>query len=422
LSHRRRSPLSPALWLAALATAGCLHGGGATPGELHRQAIDLQSQALDSEGRGLWREAVTLYQQSIEIAPTPVAHCRLALCQAELGALESAENHLQRALELSPSYQLAQTHLLRVKAMRGAPAGPPARGTPREGVQDSLPITEPLTIAQGSTPSLPPDADAPQIPAAQDKSTETEPAPAVSPPPLPSEQGDQEVTGTSSTDMPTPDEVRALLFPNLHGQGGPSGAELLRQTRLDSPDFHMARAAAHESENDHVRALREYRLAFERDPTRVDALLASARLHSQMGHLDKAMETYERAQEMDPENAAIASQIGNHHFRLGEFERAKDFYEQAVTLDPGHRSALNNLGAALLELGRLEEAIRHLQRAVEIDPDYARPHKNLGNIHAQQGDGRAALEAYRRYVSLGGRDAQAVSGWIRDLERDLGVP
>jgi tetratricopeptide (TPR) repeat protein len=229
----------------------------------------------------------------------------------------------------------------------------------------------------------------------------------------------------SPTDPVPPDldEVRALLFPALHGDPTAStGGQRLRETSLETPEFHMAQAAAFERTQDYVSALRECRAAFQLDQTRIEPLLTMGRLHAHLGHSEEAMRAYERAMEVAPTEPEVPFQLGNHFFRQGESERAVTFYEQCLRLDPEHKSALNNLGASLRELGRHEEALTALRSAVSLDPAYAPPHRNMGNVYADLGRDREALESYRQYVRLSGSDSGEVASWIRDLEQRLGAP
>ncbi|MBN1476671.1 tetratricopeptide repeat protein [Candidatus Sumerlaeota bacterium] len=427
--------------LAAALLTGCLLRGQPSAAEQHRSAVDLCSEAIALESEGRWREAIVLLEQSIALAPSPAAHCHLGRCQMELGDLASAENHLRRALELSPSYALAENSLAQIEAMRQGPQ--PRMPAPPE----PEPVAEvPAPAPQPPQPVIPPPTEEPPAaveppPAAVEPPPAVESPPAVEPPviasaPEPEPEPEPEPVATpevepevpsspppSSSVPPDLDEVRALLFPALHGDPtAPTGGQRLRETSLDTPEFHMAQAAEFERAQDYVSALREYRAALQLDPMRVDPLLSIGRLHAQLGHSEEAMRAYEQAMEIAPTDPEVPFQLGNHFYRQGEAERAVVFYEQALRFNPEHRSALNNLGAALRELGRFEGALDALQRAVALDPTYAPPHRNLGNVYADLGRDREALEAYRQYVRLSGSDSGEVASWIRDLEQRLGAP
>jgi tetratricopeptide (TPR) repeat protein len=418
--------------LAATLLTGCLLRGQPTVAERHHTAVDLCSEAIALEDEGRWREAIVLLEQSIALTPTPAAHCHLGRCQMELGDLTSAENHLRRALELSPSYALAENSLAQIEAMRQGPrprVPAPVEPEPIAVAPDTAPLPpEPVVSPPVVVP--PPAVEPPAVASVPEPEPEPEPAPVAevepevtSPSPAPPSPAPPRVESPPSSVPPDLDEVRVLLFPALHGDSAaPTGGQRLRQTRLESPEFHLAQAAAFEHDQDYVSALREYRAAFQRDPARIEALLSIGRLHAHLGHGEEAMRTYEHALEVAPTDPEVPFQLGNHFFRQGEPERAVVFYEQCQRLNPEHKSALNNLGAALRELGRHEEALDVLRSAVTLDPGYAPPHRNLGNVYADMGRDREALEAYRQYVRLSGSDSGEVASWIRDLEQRLGTP
>jgi tetratricopeptide (TPR) repeat protein len=449
---RRGRPAPLLLALAVLFAGGCLRARP-MPERVHQRAVDLYHQGVALEDQARWREAIPLFEQSLAVDETPAAHCSLGHCHLELGNLDSAEGHLQRALEMSPSYELAQTYLLQVQSRQGgaeiasAPARPEGRPqVPPEEAAAPAPAPEtqpppPMTLEQAAhveeisanelaalaSPAATPEA-APEAPPPPQPVPVAEAPPPTTPPSAPESASPEApppsqavVTAGAQPALPTVDEIRTLLFPNLHGQAPEvSGAERLRRTRLESPEFHMAQAQSFERDQDLVSALREYRLAFDLDPARIDALLATARLHAQMGHADEAARAYEHASQEAPNNPEVPLQTGNFFLRRGEAERAVGYYERALGLNPHMANAENNLGAALRELGRLDEAITHLRRAEAIDPGYAPPLRNLGNIYADQGKDREALEAYRRYIELGGSESDEVSRWIREIEQRIG--
>jgi tetratricopeptide (TPR) repeat protein len=420
--RRRLWPLGLALLLVP-PLAACLGGSRVTQADLHRSAVDLMNQGAALQDEERWREAISLYERSITLAPTPAAHLHLGECHAALGDLDSAENHLQRALELSPSLALAETELLRIQSQRTEESP----GAPR---MESRPtVSENAEVAVRDAVEAPPSPSEEAIAAPERTVEETAPTPRP-PVPNPNESAARVpadplprpvpvMADSRAESFPSVSEVRELLFPHLHGdEDAPSGAERLRQMRLGSPEFHLGRAAMLEESHDFLSALSEYRLALEIDPSNTEALLAMARVQGrELGHGEEAMRTFERARAAAPRDAEIPFQIGNHLYGLGEVEEAAAQYRQATDLDPLHQRAFNNLGAALRELGDDAGALEALERAAAIDPAYAAPHKNLGNVHADQGRPAEALAAYRRYVELGGSDASVVEGWIRDLER-----
>jgi tetratricopeptide (TPR) repeat protein len=387
--------LSLGALVLALGAGGCLHRPDADLVR-HREAVDLHAQGLTLEALGEWREAATLHQRSIAVVPTPAAHAHLGRCLMELGDHVAAQSHLERALELSPSYALAETHLLESRARQGQP--------PELAEEPPIETAEAATAPADETPPSPRAAPAP----AEEADPEPEPTPAPQMPEM------NQVAGG----LPPVEEVRALLFPGLHGEGDPAAMDETRlaASHLDQPEFHMAQARGHEERGDLLDALREYRIAHDLAPRRVEPLLAAAIVHERLNQPSESARLFAQAAEVDSIDPEVHLRWGNHLFRQGDLEGAVAHFERSLALGPRNVRTLNNLGAALRELERPEEAMERLERAVEIDPAYPPPHRNIGNIRAEQGDSAGALAAYEEYVRLGGSESAEVRRWIREIE------
>ena len=89
---------------------------------------------------------------------------------------------------------------------------------------------------------------------------------------------------------------------------------------------------------------------------------------------------------------------------------------------PDREAALAHfeLGTSALTANQLSEAVEHLQAAVTTDATFAVPHRALGITYARLGQGDAAVEHYRRYLSLfpDAPDGAAVTQIIADYERE----
>lgn len=461
----RRTLASLGALAAALLTGGCLTTRP-TADQTHQSAVDLYDEGLALERQGRWREAAGAFERSLAIADTPAAHYHLGRSLMQLGELDSAENHLERALELSPSYGQASNTLLQLQEVRRTGEAPVevSEATPEaQSDLDAILTPHELPSPRGAAPPAPdliveaPSLDeiasrqegageAPNFVAGARASEEVDDAEAealireaeaaarVEAPEVPMEPAGPTApdrvagelrtgTGAAPGEMPSLQETRQLLFPHLHvDPSAPSGAQRLAETQLRSPEFHLAQATAFENEQDYVNALREYRIAFNLDSTQTNAVLAMARIHGLLGHEQEALAAFERALEVAPGDPEVPFQLGNHFFRRGEHARAVTQFERAIAINPNHKNAHNNLGAALRELGRFDEAIGHLNEALRIDPAYAPPHRNLGNIYADQGRNAEALRAYQEYIRLGGQASDEVQDQMRELRARTGTP
>jgi len=77
--------------------------------------------------------------------------------------------------------------------------------------------------------------------------------------------------------------------------------------------------------------------------------------------------------------------------------------EQAVKLAPSYRDAHYTMGLIHQRKGDFPKAEQAYLQALKLSPDYADVYLSLGDLYAEDlKDGKKALEAYRRYLELGG--------------------
>jgi tetratricopeptide (TPR) repeat protein len=72
--------------------------------DAHARAIALFQQAYEAQMRGRLREAVDLYERSLEAEPTAEAHTFLGWTWSFLGDLDEAIACCKRAIEVDPSF------------------------------------------------------------------------------------------------------------------------------------------------------------------------------------------------------------------------------------------------------------------------------------------------------------------------------
>lgn len=92
------------------------------PAEGRRKAIDLITEGMALEDAGNLKEAAARYEESISLAASPAAYYHLGRVLGQQGKRAEAIRQLQRALELSPHYELARVELKNLGATAPAPA------------------------------------------------------------------------------------------------------------------------------------------------------------------------------------------------------------------------------------------------------------------------------------------------------------
>ncbi|MCY3622030.1 MAG: tetratricopeptide repeat protein [Gammaproteobacteria bacterium] len=103
-------------------------------------------------------------------------------------------------------------------------------------------------------------------------------------------------------------------------------------------------------------------------PYAVSLRLYSGHALRELGDIPAASGQYELAIEIEPGNRAALNHLAMSLVALERYEEAHGRYSELAELDPDNAESLANHGAVLHNLGRNEEALARIQRALELDP------------------------------------------------------
>jgi len=225
--------------------------------------------------------------------------------------------------------------------------------------------------------------------------------------------------------LPADDDLQSAFF----GVGIPApDRDLPRAGLAGDARFYVDRGRALSSEGKLDDAKRAFMEAIARDPRDPVARVELGYIYERTGETDKARDQHEQAIALSPRMARAHYRLGNSHLVEGfvnknelAYERAIAAYDVALEVEPDFLFALHNKGAALLELGRWREAKPLFEACAKIDPGYTPTFRNLGIIaEKHEKDLPRAVEQYRHYLKIGGRDIGNVEVWIREIERQMG--
>ncbi|MCP4250608.1 MAG: tetratricopeptide repeat protein [bacterium] len=156
--------------------------------------------------------------------------------------------------------------------------------------------------------------------------------------------------------------------------------------RLNQKDTRARRALAklHESANQPLQAIRQYRLLVDTNPLDAAAREALVQLYFRNNDRQAAAEQLAELRKMAaaPNRIARCVAILGHDPRAPDYDRFRKTLTGAMEATQPDCRSLTLIGITYLDQARYDEAVDHLQRAVAVDPD--------------DGDARLALEfAYR---------------------------
>ncbi|MEJ2202198.1 MAG: tetratricopeptide repeat protein, partial [Desulfuromonadaceae bacterium] len=103
--------------------------------------------------------------------------------------------------------------------------------------------------------------------------------------------------------------------------------------------------------------------ALERDPSRLEIILALASVNLQEGDSNKGLAILVKAKEKEPKSLEILFKLGSTYEELGQNESAIKTYQEILDVEAGNRKALRSLRDLLIKQGQWKESL-DLQKRV----------------------------------------------------------
>jgi len=162
---------------------------------------------------------------------------------------------------------------------------------------------------------------------------------------------------------------------------------------------------------DYGEAIDTLEAAAEKSPDSSDAHFLLGQAYNRNGELSKAAEEFQKVLEIDPDNAAAHHNLGVTYYQLQDLQSAIKAFEKALEADPDDPDTHYQLGATYLTLAisgsesvsladpaLLEQATDEFETALALRENMPEALIGLGNVHLQQGDPEAAIEALEQAI------------------------
>lgn len=117
-----------------------------------------------------------------------------------------------------------------------------------------------------------------------------------------------------------------------------------------------------------------------------------------------AVAEYRKALELEPKNVTYLNDLAWTYYRAGQLDEAREAFQQAIQIEPENLVGQTNLGWVYLKEGDLERAAAQFRQALAIDPNYAFAHFGLGKALDALGEGREAIDEYKKAWRLSKND------------------
>ena len=127
---------------------------------------------------------------------------------------------------------------------------------------------------------------------------------------------------------------------------------------------------------------------------------------AKQGKPDEAALWYDKVLKLNPGDAHTYVSLAAAKIQQDKFDEAISLCREGLNYNPKNPQLHSNLGLAFLKMGKIDEALTELETAVKLGGD-AMAYNNLALAVSAKGDYDAALEYYRRAISLEPKNAES---------------
>jgi tetratricopeptide (TPR) repeat protein len=192
-----------------------------------------------------------------------------------------------------------------------------------------------------------------------------------------------------------------------------------------SAKLYSALGAAYEQRKDYKSAIDAFRHAVVLDRDNLDAIRGLAENYFNDGQLDASLEQYKVIIDSNPEDAQSYVRISEIYRRQAKYDLALESLKKADTLVPDSAEVAYNMAAVYQAQGRYDDAVTLLQDLLKKTDANQSDHTNraiflerLGMIYREQQNYTAAVETFRKMLTLGDDNARGGYQEIIDTYRE----
>ena len=197
-----------------------------------------------------------------------------------------------------------------------------------------------------------------------------------------------------------------------------------------SAKLYSALGAAYEQRKEYKSAIDAYKHAIVLDRDNLDAIRGLAENLLNDGQLDAALEQYKVIADSNPEDAQTYVRIAEIERRVGKYDLALEYLKRADALVPDTMDVPYSMAAIYQAEGRYDEAAKLLQDLIKktdkSDPGSSQADRNnraifierLGMVYREQENYTAAVETFRKMLTMGDENARQGYQEIIDTYRE----
>jgi len=197
-----------------------------------------------------------------------------------------------------------------------------------------------------------------------------------------------------------------------------------------SAKLYSALGAAYEQRKDYKNAIDAYKHAIVLDRDNLDAIRGLAENELNAGQLDAALEQYKVIADSNPEDAQTYVRMAEIYRRQGKYDQALENLKRADSLVPDTMDVPYSMSAVYQAQGRYDDAARILLELIKktdkSEAGMSQADRNnraifierLGMIYREQENYPAAVETFRKMLTLGDENSRSGYQEIIDTYRE----
>jgi tetratricopeptide (TPR) repeat protein len=197
-----------------------------------------------------------------------------------------------------------------------------------------------------------------------------------------------------------------------------------------SAKLYSALGTTYEQRKDYKNAIEAYKKAIQLDRDNLDAIRGLAENLLNDGQMDAALEQYKVIVDANPEDAQTYLRIAEIYRKQEKYDLALESLKKAETMVPDSMEVPYNIALVYQAQGRSDEAAKILQdllkKTEKPDNNYSQSDRSnravfierLGRIYRDQSNYSAAVETFRKMLTLGDESAESGYQEIIDTYRE----
>ena len=197
-----------------------------------------------------------------------------------------------------------------------------------------------------------------------------------------------------------------------------------------SAKLYSALGTTYEQRKDYKNAIEAYKKAIQLDRDYLDAIRGLAENLLNDGQMDAALDQYKVIVDANPEDAQTYLRIAEIYRKQEKYDLALESLKKAETMVPDSMEVPYNVALVYQAQGRSDEAAKILQdllkKTEKPDNNYSQSDRSnravfierLGRIYRDQSNYSAAVETFRKMLTLGDESAESGYQEIIDTYRE----